>query len=76
MPGHTLFPSITPDTDDTDDVDPVAKLADANYQTAISKITAGDVDDLLDDLEEVDDRSSVQNAIEDRREALAGRDDE
>lgn len=54
--------------------DPVDKraleLADENYQTATSAVKDGDADEFLDDLVEVDDRSSVQDAIEERRAEL------
>jgi len=45
-------------------------LADEHWQTVVSEVESGEVDDLLDDLEAVDDRDSVQQAIADRRETL------
>jgi len=45
-------------------------LADENWQTVVSEIESGEVDDLLDELEDIDDRDSVQEAIEDRRAEL------
>ncbi|AFZ73036.1 hypothetical protein [Natronobacterium gregoryi] len=46
-------------------------LAEANYQTAVSEVEAGEADAYLDELEEIDDRDSVQEAIESRREEIA-----
>lgn len=70
MAGHSLFPSILPTEDDeSDDVD-AETLADQHYQTVVSTVTAGEADDVLEELADVDDRASVQDAIADRQEVL------
>lgn len=73
MPGYTLFPSITPtrDSDGVDDDPPDAEqLADQHYQETVVTIRAGDADEVLDALEELDDRQTVLDAIEKRRDVL------
>jgi len=43
------------------------ELADEHWQTVVNTIEDGDADAFLDDLAEVDDRDSVQEAISDYR---------
>ena len=47
-------------------------LADESWQAAVATVEAGDADDYLDALEAIDDRDSVQDAIETRRDELEG----
>lgn len=47
-------------------------LANDHWHHAVSAVEIGDADDYLDQLEQVDDRPSVQSAIEDRRTELEG----
>lgn len=57
--------------EDDDEVSAWAKaLADEHWQTVVSEVESGKVDDLLDDLEKIDGRTSVQSAIEERRTEL------
>jgi hypothetical protein len=58
------------DSDDRDTSERAAALAEEHWQTVCSEIRSGDVDDLLDDLAEMDDRKSVQAAIGERRAEL------
>lgn len=66
--------SETEDDDSSDDETTVderaVELADASYQDAVDAVVSGEADEYLDDLEEADDRVTVQDAIEDRREDL------
>lgn len=69
-----------PDADEADDDAPkeadaegsAAYLAEQPWRTAVSTVEAGDADDYLDELEAVDDRNSVQDAIAERRAELEG----
>lgn len=49
-----------------------ALLAEEHWQTVVSAIRDGEVDSVLDDLATVDDRPSVQRAIEERQAELEG----
>lgn len=73
MPGHTLFPSITPTADEEETEEPPdpEALVEQDYQAAVVSIRAGDADAILEDLEELDDRSTVQDAIAKRRDVIA-----
>jgi len=42
-------------------------VSDEHWRTVVSDVEAGEYDDRLDELAEVDTRSSVQDAIEERR---------
>jgi len=44
-----------------------SELADEHWQTVVNTIEDGDADEFLDELAEIDDRDSVQEAIDDRR---------
>lgn len=46
-------------------------LGQKHWQTVVSTVKSGDADDFLDILEKVDDRNSVQDAIDDRREQMS-----
>jgi hypothetical protein len=54
-----------------DEVDQVAELTDEHWATVTAGISGGELDDLLDEIEEADDRNSVQTAIEERRQELS-----
>lgn len=48
------------------------ELADEHWQRTIAAVEDGEVDGYLDDLEEVDERPTVLEAIDDRRDELEG----
>lgn len=45
-------------------------VAGENWQTAVSLVEDGEVDDSLDELEEIDERDSVQEAVDERRSTI------
>lgn len=47
-------------------------LANESWQAAVSAVEDGEADAYLDELEQVDDRNSVQEAIDERRDELEG----
>ncbi|MDJ1433595.1 hypothetical protein [Halostagnicola sp. A-GB9-2] len=60
-------PDEADDSEDEDEIDERAlDLADSGYQDAVDAVEAGEADEYLDDLENVDDRSTVQDAIVER----------
>ena len=68
---HTLERVEKSDADDELD-ERAVDLADENYQTVVSAVESGEADAFLDDLEQADDRDSVQNAISERQDELEG----
>lgn len=58
-----------PDLSDVDTSGPDA-LADENASDVVDAVESGEADDYLDDLADADDRVTVQDAIESRREDL------
>lgn len=46
--------------------------ANADYQDAVEEVESGEADAYLDELEKVDDRTTVQDAIANRRDDLEG----
>lgn len=58
-----------PTEDDSTD-ERALDLADKNYQTAVAAVKDGEADEFLDALGNVDDRKSVQEAIDERRAEL------
>jgi hypothetical protein len=57
-------------TPDADRTARVGELAEKHWQTTVTIIENGEADDVLDRLEPVDERNSVQEAIDDRRTEL------
>lgn len=61
------------DDDAPEDLDKRAiGLADEGYEDVVDAVEAGDADAFLDDLEQADDRATVQDAIDERRDELEG----
>jgi len=57
----------TPD-ESAEDAPGVEALADEHWSTVVSKVESGELDGMLEELQEVDGRSSVQEAISERLE--------
>lgn len=60
------------DADIDERVEQAIALSEEHWQSTVSIVEAGDADDYLDELADVDDRDSVQAAIDERRATLEG----
>jgi len=70
--GHGDEGELEDDLEDTFEskMEQAESLADENYQVTVAAVEGGEADKFLTELEQVDDRNSVQSAIQERRDEL------